>query len=618
MSGFCLVLSAGNIDERIAAMLKESCAPGEKTKIIAPSPEYRIAFFWHPRRALAASHHEAEGITVVFSGEFVDEEGAISKPARRVFELYRADGLAEVARLNGSFAAIVVDPRRKTAVLLSDRLGTRPVYFWQSGSSMAAATRLSGLLANDAVPRNLRAETMVELLSFFRAFADHTQYADIHALQGAERVTLRRDRLERAQSKRLRWSPSEDSEDDAAARLAGAMRAAVRRRMKGKRSAALLLSGGLDSRMILAAATAEKLSLQCITTGAQRGMEVETAALCAEAAGQSHRYVEIPPLSLSGSFDAATVNVDGLYIAPINFHARFPEIVADHEVIFSGHGLDYLLRGMYLPRPLLRIAGSRTVLPKLRRVPDGAAATLARTQYVAADIAALRLLVPPARREDFKQAQISAIEAALARADIEGPHDAWDAYILHNQVRHYANSDFVAMDRFAPHSPVAFDTDVLKVYFTMAPARRAAARVAHKTMVALCPALMDIKNANTNLPARWSLAAQTGWVIARGALRRLALARRQAVNDPLATSGSWANARELLRRDPALIERLDRLPRSEALLDTGLLERDGIAGLVEEHRAGGANHSKMLLMLLTLDSWFGRFGYSRSASGVAE
>ena len=76
--------------------------------------------------------------------------------------------------------------------------------------------------------------------------------------------------------------------------------------------------------------------------------------------------------------------------------------------------------------------------------------------------------------------------------------------------------------------------------------------------------------------------------------------------------GSWANFPELLRCDAAFGGKLAALSTNPALLDTGLFDAAGIAAVIDQHRDGRANNTKLLLQLLTVASWLEQHNYDRA------
>jgi asparagine synthase (glutamine-hydrolysing) len=611
MAGICLATGPVDSGAHVAAMLRRLAVGAAHKAVVTPSTGITLGWANHGRLP-----SEAEGspirddVTVLVDGDVFDERGPVERPADVIADLYR-DGRADrIAWLDGSFAAIIVDGRDRKIVLATDRLGSRSLFVWHDGRNLAAASRLTALLADDRVSRRLSTQGLVELLALQRTAADHTQYADIRAMTAAELWTYQGGSMTRRQSRRLAWTRPDFSEREGGVRLAEALTRAAARRTGDPVRHGILLSGGLDARLVLAAARKAGRTPPCLTAGPFRNAEVGLAEAAARRAGAPFRFLDNPPSRLIDSLDGATAASDGLFTAPFNLFGLLPGIARDHDVLLSGHGLDYTFRGYYLPCRMVHVAGSTTRLPRLRPIPDGTPETMVRNLRVGIKEEAVRAILRPAVRRDLESRKVAAMRAAIAGADIDNPYNAWDAYLLSCLGRHYAYSDFVAMESVIRHRAITFDSEVFDLYLAMPPEWRASGRMMQAAMIRLGPDLMALPDANTGIRASRPFPMQLAMVFARAALRRFGLSRAPASPEPTMTQGSWANHAELLRRDRRFVARLESLPKNAALLDSGLFEPDGLAAVARQHLDRTANHVKLLLQLLTMASWLEQHSYS--------
>lgn len=612
MSGICLAVGASNPGACAANMLACMARHGQQREQLEPGPGMALGTARHGRLpGEAPLKTNAPALTIAVDGEIFDDDGPLDDPAAAIAEHYRAGTLDRLAWLNGSFAAIVVDPANNRITLATDRLGSRTLFVWRQGRQLAVASRLDALLSDGRVQKRLSVQGLTELLSYQRTVADHTQYADIRAMPGAQLWSAEGDNWHERKTRRLAWRSPDFDQAEGAARLAEGILRAVKRRTADRARHGLLLSGGLDARWVLAATRAAGNDVSCLTLASHDNLEAAIARRSAQLANMPFRFIENPPGALSAHFDDAVTASDGLFTAPLNLFGALPDIARSHDVLLSGHGLDYTLRGYYLPCAMVRIAGSVTRLPKLRAIADGTAKTVSDSLRVGIDVSALDAVLSPKARVGWNERRVGAMALALSAADIEDPYDAWDAFVLHSLGRHSAYSDFVAMESVIAHRAVTFDPDVLDIYFSMKPAWRASGRMAHAAMKRLGPDLMALPDANSGLSAEHGFATQAVLLFARAAARRIGLmARLPRLADATWTHGSWSNLHQLLRRDSFFVARLKGLAENAALLDSGLFERAGLQKIVEQHLSGHSSHRKLLLELLTLSSWLTRYPYS--------
>jgi asparagine synthase (glutamine-hydrolysing) len=605
VSGIAFVADPADAASAMARIA--SAAANTSFAISAPGPNARMAA-WASGAADAAHRPLCVGgrFWVAVDGEIFDDHGAIAEPQAAIARLVERDDLPGLHRLNGSFAAIVYDPQHATLRLIADRLSTRPLYFWADGERIAAASRISHLLADDRVPRKVSEAGMLEVLAHQRTFAHHTIYNAIEGLSCGEVVTIAKGQVQRRQVSRPAWTGDLGDTNKIVDELAGRMQTAVRRRMpSGPVRHGLLLSGGLDSRMVLAAAEAERL--HCFTVAPWDNAETETARDVAKAAGAPFSFLRSEPAAFHELLPDATRLVDGLMPAPLSLLGAYPAIKGEIDAAFSGHFLDIMFRGTYQPKAYLKLIRSRAAMPRHRKVADGSAETVAREHHIHTELAANEDVLAPRLRGARREAQIEGLRAALKLADYENPYDAFDVFCLHAQGRHHSNSDFLALNAWVEYRTAAMDRDVFDLYLRIPPHLRVGQVCALKAMTALSPKLFAIHDSGTGRPGTTMPRARVYFALRTAALKRLGIVRDRVPPKPFYTEGSWVNWTRWLREDSGIRARLTRLHAAPALMDLGILDGAGLRRMVDDHLEGRRFATKLLRQLLTFDSWFEQF-----------
>ncbi|GGL02632.1 asparagine synthetase B [Sphaerisporangium melleum] len=161
------------------------------------------------------------------------------------------DGLAE--HLNGMFAFGVWDARREELVLVRDRLGIKPLYYYPTPGGVLFGSEPKAILANPAVERVVDAEGMRELLVFVKT-PECGVFRGMHEVRPGGIVRIGRDGL----TKRRYWRlPSHEHPDDlptTVRTVRGLLDDIVERQLISDVPLCTLLSGGLDSSAVTALA----------------------------------------------------------------------------------------------------------------------------------------------------------------------------------------------------------------------------------------------------------------------------------------------------------------------------------------------------------------------------
>jgi len=168
-----------------------------------------------------------------------------------LIKAYETWGEQCLDRLNGQFAFAIYDRNTRALFAARDRLGIKPFYYWQSGSSLVFASEIKGILASGLVA----AEPDLHALHTPTRFqiSPLTGFRGIYKLPPGHLLTFGDAQL------RVRpyWTiePREDaslSEGAACEQLEALLRSAVKFQMVADVPVGVLLSGGLDSSIISA------------------------------------------------------------------------------------------------------------------------------------------------------------------------------------------------------------------------------------------------------------------------------------------------------------------------------------------------------------------------------
>ncbi len=333
------------------------------------------------------------GLQVWFDGELYPPgaERGITPDAERARELLSdpARGLAEA---DGVFALACYDPAAGELALATDRLGFRPLYWAETEDWFAYASEVKALLAAfDTLPPVDRT-ALLQFFGFDYMLGERTWWRGIRLLPPA---TVRRVAPGAGRSECRYWTfdairREPRDEVEVIGELARLWSAAVRQRSRPGLTP-LLLSGGLDSRLILAELVRQGRPVRAITFGEPGCPDLAIARAAARRAGAEHRAVPMDRESWWRGRDEAIWQTDGLVSARhLHVAVALPALRegnrwtlknASGDVVFGGSGLrlfgaaatepaehrdwaaarEEFLRRRYLPNPFFTQAETASV-----------------------------------------------------------------------------------------------------------------------------------------------------------------------------------------------------------------------------------------------------------------
>ncbi|CAN5720845.1 N-acetylglutaminylglutamine amidotransferase [soil metagenome] len=271
-----------------------------------------------------------------------------------------------VERLHGMFAFCLVERDSGRVVLGRDRLGIKPLYLCDQPGRLRFASTLPALLAGGGVDTAVDPVALHHYLTFHAVVpAPHTILQGVTKLAPATVLVLEPDGTRR---RRTYWEPLHQRRPEHAGMSArdwedavlGALRTAVERRLVADVPVGVLLSGGLDSSLIvglLAEAGQRGLNTFSIgfeAVGGEEGDEFKYSDVVAEHFATTHHQLRIgtdrmlPALAGAvGAMSEPMVSHDAVAFYLLS------EAVSQHvKVVQSGQGADEVFAGYHWYPPM--------------------------------------------------------------------------------------------------------------------------------------------------------------------------------------------------------------------------------------------------------------------------
>ncbi len=261
--------------------------------------------------------HRGEGWTVVqlvlpteiHPCEFVDEVGSatflagrplIGAGARPEIEALHAalrdEDRSVLQRARGSFCALHVDARARRVWLVADKLGLRPIYFGLRDGCVFFSTALRTLEKVRGLAR-IDVRGVSEIASFGYPLGERSPYEGIRTLQPAEIACAGPQGVHsQAYWQWDRLAPSRVSDAELPRVLYQVFMQAVDLRLGAARAAVAGLSGGLDSRCVVAALRGRGVDVHTVNFAPAGTEDQAMGRMAAQALGAKHFEFPTGPL----------------------------------------------------------------------------------------------------------------------------------------------------------------------------------------------------------------------------------------------------------------------------------------------------------------------------------
>ncbi|MBD0320095.1 MAG: hypothetical protein ICV87_07175, partial [Gemmatimonadetes bacterium] len=513
---------------------------------------------------------ESDGVLLWMDGEILSP-GGYTAAARALIAAYRADAEGSFAFLrefDGTYAAVLYDVAHGRVHLFGDRHGLRHLYVTVHDGCLVWGSEVKVVLAAPRFTPVISREAVSEFVEVGYLLENRTWFEGVELIPSGTVVTW--DAAGGTVSRRRYWwwdqiRPLTGRVDERAAaeELGRRFVRAVERRCGEGESLGMQLSGGLDSRAILAALPDEVVPLPAVTYGRRGSGDVRIAARAARVRGVDHQVIELnaaewlPPRVAGMWWTDGHENLLHMHAIGIN-----EEIRRRFGINLNGFLGDMVLGGSFMPSAAYVDA---------EITPELAAGKLECSPALVPDLAAYR---------------------GLGKTDF---------FFLQNRMRRFTYSGTKYSQVAFEHRKPFLDYELIDFAYALPDALRFRSRVYKTMLLQRFPALFhSIPWQSTGASIRHSRPVEYALRFPRRVAYRV---RRDLVRlgVPLQDTTTYTDYPGWIREEPAR-GFFHRLLASGDALYTEFIPRERVVADLEAHQRG-MDRADMLCRYLSFELW---------------
>jgi asparagine synthase (glutamine-hydrolysing) len=503
---------------------------------------------------------------------------------------YETDPASVHRTVRGAFVAAVVDTTRRTVQLVSDAIGSYPLYWTIARGTLLFAPSVRAVLRGIGVPAEIDRIAVADYLHFGFVLGTRTLDARVRLLGPGSRLSwnwgdaeAREDRVEHTARWFGGWSGLRSDYLEA---TRSAFNDAVRRAATIDAPLAMSLSGGLDSRAILSALPPGPVTTY--TVGVRRCADDDIARRLAALGRTRHMFAELGDKDLRDfvpNLERVVALSDGFYLSHGLTEMAALEAVrsAGTRMLLRGHCGELAKASLAWPLHTdERVFG-------MRSAGEAEAYLAGRVNYVThGDIAGAVFTDSWAR--DMDGAAAASLHASLDGLDLQ-PADVCSYLYLHE---HHRRFTVPSLELFRHETEVRLpfaDEGFLRVLLQAPPEWRDGTDI-HRHITGINNRrMLAVRNSNTGAPGNAAPWIERLLDPVNSVLKRLNAPGFRHYH----SYAVWMRAE--------LTSSVERVLLAEESLDRGMLRREGLARAIQETRAGTVDHGYLLQILLTLELW---------------
>ena len=545
--------------------------------------------------------NEDETLCIVMEGEVYDYQDLkqrliaqghrfqVDNDAEFVLHLFEEFGPESASQLNGAFVAAIWDTQARKLWIVNDRFGLQAIFCRQVGECLFFAGHTAAFFADPSYTPHVDYVALAEFLSFEHVLGDRTFLDDVKLLPPGSVLTFQAGQLSIGSYYDFQFVEDYQDRDELwyVEQWVHLMRQAVERRMRGDGPIGVQLSGGLDSRAVLAMIDQRHYPIHTFSFGIPGCDDARLAREVAARQGTTHHFLELKPDYLRTLAEEGVKLTNGLKSC-VHMHVlgTLRETAETVNVLYTGSLGDSIMGG-HIQRDLLAVHKPPVLARMLFKRYNGCFEEESHSRLFSAD------LYSQVRGVVFQEFTRALDESRASLSANKREHYS----IRQNDRRWILEGQNLLRTQVVVRIPF-YDNDLVDFMLTVPPGLRFDNHLYIQGFIQAAPELAKVPYEKTGLPLvpcvrDLSIRAnrQVRWWLRRAGLKCISLSQKR----PYADYNGWM--RTVLR------DWVEGILLDQRTLSRGYFQPDYVRDLVGQHMRGEGDYARQLGALLTFELW---------------
>lgn len=514
-----------------------------------------------------------------------------NNPAEYILQLFLKDGVNGLKNLNGSYAVAIYDIKKQEVYLFNDMIGTRPIFYHITPKKdLVFGTQMSSILQIKNLNLTLNKDAIFDFFSFEKMIGPRTYYKEIEALPPAGVLHFKKGKIKINKFWEIKYNEKKGSENYYSTQLANLIKQSVERRTRDGLKYGLMLSGGLDSRTILAAS---KKQIKGFTFADSFNNEARLARRIARLCNAPWYLLKRKKNHYADMVDIAVEIADGRYCF---YQAQgvgfFNKINQESQVLFQGFLFDTLFKGCW-DRP--------TTETKINY----------RNLILDASLYSRKIVKIFKDKKSFEESVKNSINKVLEKCDKNNAikyNRVFNYFIFPSAYEEIDYLHAAHVNAFTVERQISFDKDLLNLSFNMPLKFRQGPALFKKAMAKINPQVAKIPDANYSIYEKIPFPIKKLIRKTQRLLRKIKPLSKLTITDPSATQISWSNFNQLIINNKKLKNRIIETMNDPNAICPEIFDVSEIKRRFDAHINEKEEYSRFLFQILTFGVWYKKYG----------
>ena len=510
-------------------------------------------------------------------------------------------GDTEIIRnLNGSFNFIIYNYLTEKLTIINDRFATRPLYYYKDNNRFIFSNKMT--LIPQFYTSNQWEINYNSVREFFKlqmVFGPSTYLENVFSLENATYNIINNNIIE--SEKYWKFNHQIDHENkhiDYISSFSNIMEKIIDYKTKEDKSFGIFMSGGMDSRAILAADKKKRIS-NVFTIGDSFNRECQIAKNVSDKHNANFHYIERNNNFYEEIIDESVLVGDGMYNYLNGHFFKHVDYVIDSkiDIVFNGALVEQLWQGTKFIKKRIKLFGKSIVLPWVLTNEVG-------------DLETIKVNLPRVVGQAdriFKDSHLTEeiINVSLKRKLAENfdknnftNQEAIDYLACDANGKYSSHLNQLSINEKVPYR-TAYDNNLIDAILKMPIQLRASGNLLRKSIDNLNSDLSNIKVADTNILLKNNHLLHWSKSMMDKTSNRLK--KKTRIQD---NHSSWPNYAKLIIESEEIQKRIEEVIFNTDILNIEIFNKDEIEVLYNQHLNGTKNNERILFLLLTFGEWY--------------
>ncbi len=532
----------------------------------------------------------------------------IGNDADFLLNVLAEEGISVLSEINGQFVAVFHDFTRNRTILISDRYGTRPLYYSVQNKRLLFSSEVKSFLAAD-LQLTVNMDAISDLFHLRHLFGDKTMFREIQQLPDASILIFEKDKISIEKYYEFNFGEdiytkshlSKKQTDEQCEEFSAVIEKAMKRMYaRNKKDILFSLSGGLDSRFVISSAKKYNIDpLDAFTVGPPESGDQKYAAMVAAKLGARHKPFLVSPEHFwenARKFSFYSDAMSQIY-GPVAVMPALNDFFGKKKVTVSAQVIDAIVGGTLSRKRVRRIINAQSFNEEIKNSFVNFYSRISEET--------LKSVFNDKTYHDIKDGY-KIVPEEYTKRYILPPHSYY-MFLLNEYGRRGTLGGNVLTNLFFETRMPSYDNDFMEFALRIPLELREHQYLYRKVFTSLFPDLAKIEREGTNLPISVS---NTRLKIKDIEKKLMIYAQQTPLKGLMNSLGfrpqpGYVNLAGWFRNE--LREKMVDLVLSKKVMSRGLYNEAGLRKIVDQHVSGTRDHAELLWQIINLEYFYENF-----------